>query len=41
LFADDNAIIPIYHLQHEALGVFASVSGWDFNLLDIHLPAAT
>ena len=36
LFLDDNAIIPIYHYNTKHL-VSSRVSGWDFNLLDIHL----
>src|SRR5215813_947008 len=36
MFQDDNAIIPIYHYNTKHL-VSSRVSGWDFNLLDIHL----
>jgi len=36
LFLEDNAIIPIYHYNTKHL-VSSRVSGWDFNLLDVHL----
>ncbi len=36
LFLDDTAVIPIYHYNTKHL-VSSRVSGWDFNLLDIHL----